>query len=301
MREAFIDKNFRSDTLRLIEIANIIIEEYKVLGFQLTLRQLYYQFVSRDIIPNKQSEYKRLGSIINDARLAGLIDWSAIEDRTRNVRSLSTWDDPQQIMLAVASQYREDLWRDQIYRPEVWIEKDALVGVIAPVCDRYRVPYFACRGYTSQSEQYAAGKRFEQTISDGKIPIVFHLGDHDPSGIDMTRDNRGRLEMFAGGTVEVVRLALNMDQIEQHNPPPNPAKDTDARFIGYQEMYGNDSWELDALSPTVIDQLIARSLDEILDRAVWQASMQEEKENKQDLQSASAQWSDVVSFLNGDV
>src|ERR1700722_6265193 len=92
--EQFVDRKFQDGSLALIEKANEIIADYQAQGFTLTLRQLYYQFVSRDIIPNKQSEYKRLGSVINDARLAGLIDWSAIEDRTRNVRTISTWDHP---------------------------------------------------------------------------------------------------------------------------------------------------------------------------------------------------------------
>ena len=127
-REAFIDTKFRNATLAVIEQANAIIAEYEAQGFTLTLRQLYYQFVARDLIENRQSEYKRLGGIIKDARRAGLIDWAAIEDRTREVHTHSSWDSPACIIDAVARQYREDPWRDQHYRPEVWIEKDALLG-----------------------------------------------------------------------------------------------------------------------------------------------------------------------------
>lgn len=87
----YVEKNFKSATMKIILQAQEIVTAYQAQGYSLTLRQLYYQFVARDIIPNKQSEYKRLGSIINDARLAGLIDWNAIEDRTRNVRGVSTW------------------------------------------------------------------------------------------------------------------------------------------------------------------------------------------------------------------
>jgi hypothetical protein len=129
--EAFIQRAFRPDSQRIIEQAVEIIEDYTAQGFTLTLRQLYYQFVARDLIPNRQSEYKRLGSIINDARLAGLIDWDMIEDRTRNVRKVSAWESPQEIVSAIAEQYKEDLWAGQSQRVEVWIEKDALVGVVA--------------------------------------------------------------------------------------------------------------------------------------------------------------------------
>ncbi len=130
---AYKNFNFRADSLAIIKQANDIIAEYQTQGFQLTLRQLYYQFVSRALIPNKDTEYKRLGSIINDARLAGEIDWLAIQDMTRNLRGRQRWNSPSEIMDAVARGYHKDLWKGQLYRPEVWIEKDALVNVISGV------------------------------------------------------------------------------------------------------------------------------------------------------------------------
>jgi len=162
-------KDFRLSTgsLSLVEQCNEIIEDYTSQGFMLTLRQLYYQLVSRDIIPNTERSYKRVGSIINDARLAGLIDWNAIEDRTRNVRSLSHWDSPADIVETVAKQFRVDMWVGQTYRPEVWIEKDALVGVIEGICHQYDVPYFSCRGYTSQSEMWGASQRMIEHAEGG--------------------------------------------------------------------------------------------------------------------------------------
>lgn len=280
-REAFVNRKFwRKNVLEVVNHANVIIAEYQAEGFTLTLRQLYYQFVARDLLANKQTEYKRLGSIVNDARLAGLIDWDAIEDRTRNVRTIPHWNDPAEIVNSASRSYKEDIWRTQRYRPEVWIEKDALIGVVEPACERYRVPYFACRGYTSQSEQYRAGKRFQDVYDSGQTPIVFHLGDHDPSGIDMTRDNATRLEMFAGVEVEVRRLALNMNQVRHYGPPPNPAKESDNRFRQYKKLYGSKSWELDALDPKVIDKLIATNLDEIIKPKNWKAALKQEAKNR---------------------
>jgi hypothetical protein len=298
-RESFIEKNFRPETLSLIETCNQVIVEYQRQGFTLTLRQLYYQMVARDIIPNKQSEYKRLGSIINDARLAGFVDWSAIEDRTRNVRCISMWSNPQEIIKAVANQYCEDPWLTQKWAPEVWIEKDALAGVIVPVCTRMRVPYFACRGYTSQSEAYAAGKRFERIQDQGRQPIVFHLGDHDPSGIDMTRDNQDRITLFSlNNDIEVKRLALNMDQIRKYNPPPNPAKETDSRFAAYIKKHGNKSWELDALEPKIIDALIYKALSKLIDKDAWDKAMRAEERQSKVLKSVSNRWAEVSSYLS---
>jgi len=296
-REAFVAKEFRSSSMKIIDQANTIIGEYDRMGFSLTLRQLYYQFVARGLIENKQTEYKRLGSIVNDARLAGLIDWNAIEDRTRNVRRVSMWTGPQSILDAVAGQYLENPWDTQKYAPEVWIEKDALVGVIEPICERMRVPYFACRGYTSQSEQYRAGKRFADARRRRKKPIVFHLGDHDPSGLDMTRDNSDRLSMFARHGVPVKRLALNMDQVEEHSPPPNPAKETDSRFEEYRARYGDESWELDALDPPLIERLIQDALDEIIDQGAWDEVIAREEANRDDLAAVASNWSDVAAWL----
>lgn len=296
-REAFIKKRFNRSSVVIISHANSIISDYLAQGFRLTLRQLYYQFVARELIPNTPKDYKRLGSVINDARLAGLIDWSAIEDRTRNVRKLPDWSKPSSIVEGAAAQYREDLWRSQRVRPEIWIEKEALVGVVEPVCERWRVPLFACRGYTSQSEQWRAGKRFADVRRAGQRPVIFHLGDHDPSGIDMTRDNRVRLEMFARQGVEVVRLALNMDQIEQYDPPPNPAKETDSRAGGYIEKFGASSWELDALEPTVIDALLEEAIVARLDRKAWDADKAAEAENRSTLEDAATHWPKLVDFM----
>ena len=293
MKEQFITKNFSKNSLDVIGIANNIINEYLDQGIDLTLRQLYYQFVARDLIPNKQSEYKRLGSIINDARLAGYVDWYAIVDRTRYVRSLSHWNHPKEILQTAIKSFHMDKWKNQEYRPEVWIEKDALVGVIENVCNKYDVPYFSCRGYPSQSEIYRAGKRIEEYNYYGHIPIILHLGDHDPSGIDMTRDIEDRVRMFSKNPyIEVKRIALNMNQIERYNPPPNPAKITDSRFAKYVTTYGKDSWELDALDPSIIIELIKNELDFLRDPDQYNEKVEEENKHKNSLNKIIENWED---------
>jgi hypothetical protein len=297
MREQFIIKKFQQKTLELIEQANSIIAEYQERGFVLTLRQLYYQFVARVIIENTVASYKRLGSILNDARLAGLIDWDSIEDRTRNLRTHAAWDDPADIIESAASGYREDLWRDQIFRPEVWIEKDALLGVIEGVCREYRVPYFAHRGNNSQSEQYKAGKRYADMLEAGFQPVVLDLCDHDPNGIDMSRDNTERLTMFAREQIELRRLALNLNQVRQYNLPPNPAKDTDSRFRSYVSQYGNECWELDALDPTVIADLVRDELETLIDRSLWDDALSREERNRGLLGKVSRNWAKVEKSL----
>lgn len=303
---------FSASSEAIIKRANEILREYAAQGYDLTLRQLYYQFVARGIIPNKDKEYNRLGSIINDARLAGRIDWDHITDRTRNLKSNAHWDSPKDIVEACAKQFQFDKWSDQDNYVEVWVEKDALVGVLEVACKPLDVPYFSCRGYTSQSEMWSAGQRLLKQYKAGKRVHIIHLGDHDPSGVDMSRDIEDRLRMFLNhhvlidhlkanprdgdesqeqwmdrmeaddgirnmDTINLNRIALNMDQIRQYDPPPNPAKLTDSRSSRYVEDYGDESWELDALAPDVIGDLIENAVKALRDDDKWDAAVEREE------------------------
>lgn len=276
---AYAPRAFGSVAMARIGVANDIIRDYRKDGLTLTLRQLYYQFVARGYLPNEQKEYNSLGRLISDARMAGLVSWTAIEDRTRGLRGTQSFINPGQAIRTVRNSYRRDLWQRQEFRPEVWIEKDALVGVIEGICVQERVDFFSCRGYNSQSEQWRAGRRFQRYVCAGQRPIVFHLGDHDPSGVDMTRDNQERLSLFCGVPVMVVRLALNMDQIERYAPPPNPVKFTDSRATGYVAAHGEQSWELDAMEPRALRDLIRASLARLRDDALWNISLLEEADD----------------------
>ena len=256
--------NFRHATLSLIETANEIIGEYLADGYDLTLRQLYYVFVSRGLIDNNQKQYNRLGNVINDARLAGMIDWAAIVDRTRKIQINGHWDDPEDIIRESANCYAIDTRETQETYIEVWIEKEALAGILEQACEPLDVPYFSCRGYVSQSAMWRASQRIggQLAMTHRKRAVILHFGDHDPSGIDMTRDIDDRQYLF-GEEVEIKRIALNMNQVEEHNPPPNPAKLTDSRCQGYIAKYGDESWELDALEPRTITQLIQQNINEL--------------------------------------
>jgi len=299
---AYISREFRGKSLQMIDDANSIIDSYREQGLTLTLRQLYYQFVSRDLLPNKQENYKKLGSIINDARLAGLIDWEAIEDRTRNLSKNSHWDSPGDAIDSVAYWYKIDNWEGQEWQPEVWIEKEALAGVLEGPCGKLDVPFFACRGYTSQSEMWSASQRLMRYKSSfGRKPVIIHLGDHDPSGIDMTRDIVDRMNIFFDGhgksRPEVVRIALNMDQIEVFNPPPNPAKKTDSRFLSYEEKFGGESWELDALEPRVLVDLITKTVKKYRDDDIYNKRVKHQEKEREGLRVAASRWEDIQNFL----
>jgi hypothetical protein len=294
-------KRFTKPVQKQIDQANAIIAEYAAKGFALTLRSLYYQFVARKLVErNTIQEYKRLGDTLSKARIAGLVDWYSIGDNTRYMREMGFQDDPWipasdqkwsetdkylPFLKGAADSWNVDMWKNQKVRPLVLIEKDALIGVIEGVCNELEVPYFACRGYMSQSAQWRLGMTLRGWKKDGYEPIIFHLGDHDPSGMDMTRDNETRLWMFGGFAVEFNRLALNMDQVEEHNPPPMPAKKGDSRTGKYKESFGNDVWELDALDPTITESLIRDNVLAIRDQEAWDARVEERDQQRSEIKA----------------
>lgn len=292
---------FKPKTLETIGHADRIIRDYAAQGYNLTLRQLYYQFVSRDLIANSQKEYSRLGDIVSKARRAGLIDWNAIVDRTRNLQAEPTWEGPNEILDAVAAQFKYDRWARQPIYVEVWFEKDALMGVFERPANLLRIPFFSCRGYTSDSEVWGAAQRLRKMTRDKdretRETVILHFGDHDPSGLDMTRDIADRLKLFGAGRVEVRRLALNMDQVEQYGPPPNPAKESDSRFVDYQSQYGDESWELDALEPTVLAKLVTDELDTIIEPEAWAEEIAREQKVRNELQAMASNYEQVAQYV----
>lgn len=277
MKQQYKEINLRRDTLELISFINSMIASYQAQGFTLSVRQLYYQLVARAIVENTEKSYKRVASIINDGRLAGLIDWDAIEDRGRDIVLRTRWNSGSQIVKAAAEGYHMDMWDNQDNRVFVIVEKAALAGVLEGVCEKYDVPLLAARGYPSVSVlRELTLDHIMDAIKNGQQATVLHLGDHDPSGIDMTRDLEERISMFVDGEgylaedVTISRIALTMRQIEEKNPPPNPAKTTDARFGDYRRRYGDESWELDALEPSYLVRLVQSQIELRIDYDAWE-------------------------------
>jgi len=273
-------RSFNKPQMARIETINVILAEY---GRALTVRQLYYQHVARGLIPNEQREYGRLEHLLGEARLAGLVSWTAIEDRGRNLMGHRTYDGPTQAIKEVRAEYKRDLWASQPIRLETWCEKQALEGVVGEICNEERVDFFSTKGYNSLSEMWRAGQRFANYYRKGQRPVVLHLGDHDPAGIDMTRDLKEKLAMFAGTEVTVIRIGLNMDQVERLNPPPQPAKESDSKTPAYVAEYGEDCWELDALPPDQLQAVIKDEVTKWREPKLWDAALKEEAEDKNEL------------------
>lgn len=283
MKETFTEKLRlnKSNKDKLIVI-NKIIEEYSQQGYRLTLRQLYYQLVSRDIIANSLKEYASLSKLLVQGRMAGIVDWDAIEDRIR-VPYIPYWvHGVSHAIQDTIVQYRLDRMENQDVYIEVWVEKDALSGVLRRITSQYHINLMVNRGYSSCTAMHDASERIKRK-QDNKKCYILYLGDHDPSGVDMVRDIRDRLEEF-GAEAEVMRIALTQEQIKKYNPPPNPAKITDSRAKNYIAQFGNTSWEVDALNPDTLHKIIKKSVEELIDADRFNAKIEQEKEDKKILE-----------------
>lgn len=293
-----------------LKIINDIIAEYLADGYKLTLRQLYYQLVSRDIIPNKQSEYAKVGNLLKKGRMAGVIDWDAIEDRLRRPQIPYWVHGVEDALKDTIRQYRLNRLDDQDVYIEVWSEKDALSGILYRVTSKYQVNLVINRGYGSITAIYDAYKRFKTQIAAGKTTHLLYFGDHDASGLDMVRDIKDRmLQFFMSGLLSVLRdrefktndekvewygnylakvftvehVGLTTDQVGEFNPPPNPAKESDPRFKWYQREYGNSSWEVDALEPAVLTDLLSTAIEDQIDLGMYESVLRQETIDKLDL------------------
>lgn len=288
MREQFIQKRFRESSQRQIDQANEIIEEYESNDIQLTLRQLYYQFVARDLLANTQNNYKNLGEIISAARLAGLVDWSAIEDLGR-VPSVPQWDENMETfidsMKDIARAYRLDPWETQQHYVEIHVEKQALSSVLGPIADEYGIPFSMNKGYSSQTAFRDASKRFIRATNNGKTCVCLYAGDHDPSGLDMDRDFTDRMSTF-GAEVKLRRIALTRAQIRQYRCPPNPAKENDARAVAYIAEHGAQSWEVDALDPLVLRRIAVKEITALIQPKPWAAVAARQERERETITAA---------------
>lgn len=270
--------NMSEKTLATIDQANSIIHEYMSAGYRMTLRQLYYQFVSRDLLPNINKNYRMLATTISNGRLAGLIDWDAIEDRGRVPLVPSQWNEIDDVLTAAVEQFRLPRWNTQPAYAELWVEKQALAGVLEPLAREFHVPLVVNKGYSSQSAMFESAQRFRR---HDKPKHLFYLGDLDPSGEDMVRDIRERLHMFGVDDLEVTKVALTMAQVEEHEPPPNPTKVTDPRAQAFIDEFGDSCWEVDALPPPTLEALIRDAFNGIIDREEMNAVETQEDVDKE--------------------
>ena len=271
----------KSTKALLVHCAEVL-AEYSAQGYRLTLRQLYYQMVVKGHLPNTLRDYKNLGTMVKNAREGGHLSWDHIEDRGRVLVSPNFYESVVERVELASYSFELDRWEGQDNYIEVWVEKDAVSGIIEPVADRWQVPFMANRGYSSASAMYSAAQRLSRCVRLGKVAHVLYLGDHDPSGLDMDQDMEGRLHQYSRGrlnqgTLEITRLALTMDQVEEHKPPPNPTKTADSRAQSYIDQFGTECWELDALDPATLDSLVEEAITDRIDLVLFEERKEAEE------------------------
>jgi len=260
-------------TLLLIEAAREILQE----NHPMTIRQIYYQLVSRQVIENSLAAYKRVSKALVSALQEGLIPWEWIEDRLRRPRAVSMWSDLKDFARDAASAYRRDVWETQPICLEVWLEKDALSGVFEDVLSPYGITLNVGRGYDGWSSIHEAAQRY---LAGDKDVTILYFGDFDPSGEDMARSLQERLAFF-GCSPTVVKCALTAEDVKRYNLPPNPTKKTDTRHKAFVERFGDLSVELDALPLEVLIDRIRQEVERRLDLdALESVKEQEERERE---------------------
>lgn len=296
MKQKFIDHKFKPQSLEKIERINSIIDEYG--GSSLTLRQMFYQLVARGFIENSKKEYDNLGTLISKARYAGLIDWANIADKTRNHLGYSgRRREPEEEIIRAANYFSQNSWLNQPVYVECWVEKDAMYSIVKRGCRDTDTPCFSCRGYCSSSEMYQAAMHFIKR-EDCKERHIIYLGDHDPSGLDMPRYIADCMKIF-GANVEIHRIALTQEQIQQFNPPPSFVKTTDTRKTGYIEKYGDTCWELDALKPGYVEKLVDSAIRPYIDEKILAETLAQEAEQRQELQLVADNYANIIAYLQG--
>ena len=259
-------------TLELIESARAVLAEYH----PMTVRQVFYQLVSRLVLKNTELQYKQLSRHLTTAREEGIIPDEWIEDRTRRPRDVSMWDGLDEFLSDARYWYRRNVWNTQPRYVVLWVEKDALSGIFEEITNEYGVTLVVGRGYNSHSIKAEMAKRFQ---SIEKPITILYFGDFDPSGENIYQNLKESFPRDFGISLEIKKVALRFEDIERYQLPPNPAKKTDSRAGSFIEKYGDISVELDALPLPVLQKRIRESIHHRMDmEALLQVAQVEAKE-----------------------
>ena len=235
---------------------------------RLSVRQLYYQLVARGVVEKTEQAYKRVCDASAQMRLAGALGYCKVVDGHRSRRVVYAHSGLGHALANAQAMYRRNFWLDQPEQIEIWCEKDALSGVIQPVCDRYGVTYVATRGFPSITLRYESAQALKQT---GKPATIFYFGDHDASGQRISANLEAELRHH-GAEVTVERVALNPDQVAAYALPTRPGKRSDSRHAAFAAAFGDASVELDALPPDALTDLVEGAVLSRIDRGAWYAA-----------------------------
>lgn len=270
---------------KVVGLVNEILSQYKM---PLTLRQVFYRLVAKFNYPNTISAYGQLSKQLVIARERKHIDETRIEDRSREFLGGDQGFDNHKEFLEYQinefmfspKYYYRNMWTDQPEFVVVWIEKDALSRVMSTVADQLNVTTCPSRGYAS----YTYIKEALAMLPEDKHVTILHFADHDPSGLDMTRDLETRISEYSDLPITVERIALNYDQVQRYELPPNPTKTADPRAESYIAEYRNQCWELDAIEPNELQKLVSKSISQHIDPEIWNKTLKEQEQERHELE-----------------
>ena len=265
----------QKQSLELLTQVQEIIDSY---DFALTLRQIYYQLVAKQIIPNEQRYYKKLSRVCVAGRDEGILSEEGFADRLRAVDKLSSWTDLNGFMQTVKRSYRRDKWQNQPKYLEIWTEKDALRNVLTEITYKYDVALMVARGQLSRTAVYEAAKRYE--AQDNKECYLYYCGDFDPSGLSIYDSIKNRIGNF-GVSINYERIALTEEQIKEYHLPSDPGKQSDPNYNKFVALYGDDLVvELDSLPPNVLRKIIEDCILKNIDEGYLVYMLKKEKSEK---------------------
>ncbi len=243
---------------------------------RLTVRQVYYALTVLGVVPKTEQGYRKACYQLGRMREQGLIPYGWIADNTRWQIKPDTDSSLEDALTRWQRGYRRDLWINQADYVEIWIEKDALAGVVSSITLDYDVPLYVCRGYSSTTFLYEASE-YLKTL--GKPAYIYHFGDFDPSGVDAAYKVRDGLAKH-GAQINFERMAVTPEQITQWRLPSRETKQTDPRTARWGDM---PSVELDAVPAPTLRALVQDCIERHLDPAVLAATRRIEKAEKDTL------------------
>ena len=237
----------RADMDRIRRMIQEVLEEIQ----PATVRQVFYQLVGRGVVAKTEMEYKStVIRLLTEMRRAGEIPFGWIADSTRWMRKPRSYSSLTDMLTESQQFYRRALWDDQDAYVEVWLEKDALAGVLYDVTSEFDVPLMVTRGYPSLSYLYDAAEAIAGT---DKPTFLYYFGDYDPSGLDITRTvERGIREFAPDSEIHFERVAVTREQIQWWSLPTRPTKQTDTRSKNFE----GESVEVDSIPPDMLRNLV---------------------------------------------
>jgi hypothetical protein len=253
----------------------------------ITGRGVGYKLFAAGLIPSMDnSEMQRVYRLLREAREDGTIPWDWIVDETRRLERVSTWSNPAEYARCVAQSYRRDFWDQQPVRVEMWSEKGTVRGVLQPVLDEYGVGFRVMHGFGSATTVYDVAQD-----DDGRPLKPLYVGDYDCSGMYMSEEDLPkRLEKYDGHHVKLRRIALTLRQTRGLLSFPASEKKKDPRYAWFVRNFGNRCWELDALDPNVLRNIVEKEIKKLIEPVAWERCVKVNQAEQESLRTVLDGW-----------